>query len=317
MKTMTKKYFLKLAMTLVVAFIFKGVMGQDPTDILDDYVNAVDQEVLQTVGKPFRLYALPDQVFSPNYDATDNSGRNPLSRWTWTLADDSPVKAESNDNWVEIASPTIGTLTYKVIETFDAFTCSDEGTTRAVQVIDVPYVRFDMTGATTLMGLNNVLVSGCSSVTTAINVLFANTLETGNYNINLNYSVYNATLNAEGNIELGASVPAPTTDHSGYTENSPLVISSTELLGSAEYGLEGTAITVYEFTLAGWNAGISRKSDYLDILGDAGKEFNNAGSYTYYNSTYDGADVLTAYLVVLPEPSTGPIYHIPNDFNAL
>jgi hypothetical protein len=146
----------------------------------------------------------------------------------------------------------------------------------------------------------------------AINAVFPNTNEVYPYNINFGYMVYNPTLDGSGEIVLGTSI-----DDQSSSEASPLVVSGIALIASTDFVLVNNIITVYQFELIGWNAQISRKSDYLDIVNDPIKELNAPGDYTYYSTLQDAGDVLIAHIVVLPQPITGPIYHIPNDFNPL
>jgi hypothetical protein len=82
-------------------------------------------------------------------------------------------------------------------------------------------------------------------------------------------------------------------------------------------------ITVYEFDLAtsGWNARVSRKSDYLAFRA---AEIATPGStdktdwadtrYTWVTDDNSATNKLKAYVVILPSPVTGPIYHIPTNW---
>jgi len=90
-------------------------------------------------------------------------------------------------------------------------------------------------------------------------------------------------------------------------------------------GLAVPSRTKYEFTLMkasdaaatsaeGIISGISHKSDYVtidnDVAGDGDLGANDADI-----STYPFTGIVTVVYIVNPTPVTGPVYHIPNDFN--
>ncbi|MFO7843760.1 MAG: hypothetical protein R6V16_08115, partial [Bacteroidales bacterium] len=78
------------------------------------------------------------------------------------------------------------------------------------------------------------------------------------------------------------------------------------VVGGERTKYEYTIKTATDYTGTGAEgiiSAISHKSDYLAVAG--------SGEIT----TYPFTGTLTVTYIVNPAPSTGPVYHIPNDFN--
>ena len=320
---MTKKTTFKLAFTALVFFFAMNLINaQEFPAAVGEYASGAAVTATKvTINKPAPFWVYPDVIYNQDWEVPVLDvavGYIPMadiiadiaSSFVWTTPGD-PVRSNESFNYVELQWAATGTHEISVLETAPApFSCSGTAQILSVQVIDVPYARLDVS-VETLMGLDNVLASGCETVTTTINAVFGNADEDYPYNINFGYTVYNPTFDGSGEIVLGTPI-----DDQSSSEGSPLVVSDTELVAETNFVLVNNKITVYQFELRGWNAQISRKSDYLDILNEAGKSLDTPGDYTYYNASNAG-DVLTAYVVVLPQPATGPIYHIPDTFSVL
>jgi hypothetical protein len=237
-------------------------------------------------------------------------------------------------NYVEIPFPAMGERLIQVIETPAAVSCPGDAVWFGVTVIDEPMVKMTDVGATEV-GVPLVIAHGCEGTAavavaaTAIGVTLDNADETAigatdvsRYHINATYTVYNCDIDGgTGDVDWASRVvvAAPTIEQFGFdgltaiSEANPILAESTALFAGEDYIIEGTKATVYEYTLVGWNAGISRKSDYLAMA--AGPyAYADYDEFSYYTRNSDGLAVLTNRIVVLPKPVTGPIYHIPNDF---
>jgi len=101
---------------------------------LTAYSETNTTDMYQTAGTTFRLYVKPDPLYSPDY-ASDGSGINALSAWTWTLngatqTATAPVTdgVAIAQNYVELTAGAAGTnTTISVAESFNAG-CVDDGT---------------------------------------------------------------------------------------------------------------------------------------------------------------------------------------------
>jgi len=337
---MKKTNFFKIVMTLVLAFVVTGAGAQLATVNTDFEATPTDYV---TVGGTLPYYVQPDGDLSPDFDATASLTANVNTTFTWTFdgsISDGDVTAD--DNYVELQWGTTGVKTITVTETADAAYggCSGELKTFFTEVIDIPYVEFnngaDGTPAYTIGGSAiNVILSECESVGTTIDP----TLEFGDnadeefpYYIRLNYTVHNATIDGSNNITLDAAETMPAAvDIQGdiaastVSGTNPLIVNSGDLTGTTLPLLGGASafptvnndITVYVLNMStnGYNAKISRKSDYVAMRDNGGTPANwDDGNYSWYTDDNSGANELDAYIVILPAPQTGPIYHIPNSW---
>ncbi|NOU18322.1 MAG: hypothetical protein HOO91_12270 [Bacteroidales bacterium] len=276
---------------------------------------------------------------------------NILSSFAWStvpVANAANSHAPATDNYSEwtftpnltAAITTTSTYEVDVVETPTAAYGGCVGSTirHSVSVINAPYVRITTAigPATYQVGGTPVshIVAGCSGSIAATNIALAaeNTNEEFPYYVKIDYKVYNATMGALNNLTLGADVTAATmltypalevqgffaASHVNNTTN-PYRITATpqNLYGAVQtFGIMNNLITVYQFDVQSWNAKISRKCDYTAIRNAAGDETQiTDANYTWYNSKWTPAtDVTRAYIIVFPQPVTGPIYHIPNSW---
>ncbi len=119
----------------------------------------------------------------------------------------------------------------------------------------------------------------------------------GDYLVDWTYDVDNLLADkATLDDELAAS-DATNTDDAFATSGTGLV------LANQAFPVLNNKVTRYTFTLDGINEAVSRRSDYIAPLGR-----NLVGAFTNY---VPGADN-TFVVMVLPAPTTGPIYHVPN-----
>ncbi len=275
---------------------------------------------------------------------------NILSSFGWTtipIANAANGHAPVTDNYSEwtftpsLIGSAIATSTYEVdvVETPSSAygTCAGQTIRHSVSVINPPYLKI-----TTALGVPtyqvggtpiNHIVAGCAGSIAATNIALAmdNTNEEFPYFAKLDYKVYNATMGALNNLTLGADITAATmiaypalevqggitATHVNNTTN-PYRINATpqNLYGAVQtFQMMNNAITVYQFDFQSWNGKISRKCDYIAIRNNVGDEtLITDANYTWYNTTWAVGDVIKAYVIVFPQPVTGPIYHIPNSW---
>lgn len=302
-----------------------------------------------TVNKTMPFWVWPSAVYNPDYNfatanvkfaTQENIENNVTSNFAWqTGVDFAGLAAVTGfaKNYVEISwavatADLPATRLIQVIETPAAAACAADEVYFGVTVIDEPMVRFTNAGATQV-GINNVIAYGCAAnaavatAATAIGITLDNTQELpiGNgageeeYHVNANYTVYTCDIDGgTGDLDWAnrAVVATPTINKFGVdgtsaiSQANPIVATSTTLFTGEDYGLEASKATVYEFTLVDWNAGISRKSDYLALTAAS-----TYGDYQYYSRNSNATPALTNRIVVLPTPTTGPIYHIANDWS--
>lgn len=238
-------------------------------------------------------------------------------------------------NYVEISWATTGNKVIQVTETPASGVCAAVPVYMGVNVIAVPTAA--VTGAGVELGLNNVIQRACWAVAndnaTAIDFTFPAAdaaLQEYPFNFNVTYEVFNVTgLDGAGELPNAAGVfndadasvsdiTLTTTVHingqdgtNHPSDANPIIVAAgTQLVASQDYPVQNNMITVYRVTYDGVNSRISRKSDYIDFRNNA-RAANAYASYSYYPAV---AANVAKYIVALPTPVTGPIYHIANNF---
>jgi len=327
------------------------VLNSNFTETIQEYAaNHTADKV--TINKDMPFWVYPSPIHNPGWappaaanelETTIVDDANLSSTFVWGIDGGTAAAGDAaDDNYVELQWGTTGVKTITVTETADAAYggCSGELKTFFTEVIDIPYVEFnngaDGTPAYTIGGSAiNVILSECESVGTTIDP----TLEFGDnadeefpYYIRLNYTVHNATIDGSNNITLDAAETMPAAvDIQGdiaastVSGTNPLIVNSGDLTGTTLPLLGGASafptvnndITVYVLNMStnGYNAKISRKSDYVAMRDNGGTPANwDDGNYSWYTDDNSGANELDAYIVILPAPQTGPIYHIPNSW---
>jgi hypothetical protein len=315
---MKKNFTKKLLAAFAVAMLFAGLTQ---AQILTDYVQSTGSEAIDTVtvSSTTRLYAYPDAVFSPSYNATTNAGRGSNQRWTWyngTDATGTEIKPASNDNWIEFTWPgTAQTYPVAVVESNSAVSCNGSATTINVEVIASPTVTFNTTDGTPVFyGTTGVPVSICESDARVGTDYFQATVSHGiadnnDSRIQLHYKIIVDTSNDAGstwtNIVADSGLyyngtQVTTLTAPGVSHN--LAVPPNTGSGTSGFVAINGAMTRYTYSLIGVTDKISRKSDYDgSILPGA------LTGWTLYDTTVESAAI-----VVNPVPVTGPIYHISN-----
>lgn len=297
-----------------------------------------------TINKAMPFWVFPSVAYNPDYVTTGFGSNyttsaqivaNVVSSFAWTAGLDGTTSA-ANKNYVEIAWSTTGNKTISVIETPAAGICPGEAVYFGVNVIDVPSASIDVHAtAPSALGLNNVISSACWSTAVAhnvaINTTLANADEEYPYHFNVTYEVFNVDgLDATGELPNAAGVFDATntdvTDITGTTtvnvrgsvtptanpsDANPIILAAgNELVPSQNYAAQNDKITVYRITYNNVNAKISRKSDYLAARTGTWAATDYA-NFSYYPAAPAAA---ARYIISLPTPVTGPIYHIANNF---
>jgi hypothetical protein len=301
---MKRVFNLRTALAVVVSLLMTGGTF---AQILTDYEN-VAETMYQTAGTTFRLYAEPDPVYSPTYNPATNANISPTAEWTWTFAGltGAPLTGVATaQNWVEFTNPAAGGYTITVAESNTLGACID-GTpvSQVVTVIAVP------TGAV----LTGDPGQACGDqVAMAVNVSFTEAVPAAlaGYAFAINETVEN--------IDPSDAVLSTLVDNDGFI-NYPTTAklnTGNALTGAASpYGfsfntsalaVQNNLRTRYTYTLIkasdapgaaadGLISAISQKSNYIDG-----------------NDTYAFGDNQIV-IIVNPAPTTGPIFHIPNDW---
>ncbi len=324
MKTMTKKYFLKLAMTLVVAFIFTGVMGQDLED--GNYVE-IETSVItyHTADKTLGFYVKPDATYNPDYTSASGWTLSSQSGWEWTYSGTGTVTESANH--VEIEDPGVGNFTITVKETNSLLVCDGDEVVETVVILPAPTMAFDAGGVDlgdqcgdladheisfdiTAEGLANGLIwaqwrlqeypvvidfgDGTTSLGAQIGSDEVYVWNKGTATDPVDINGYNWTMTDDGGFFDG-----DVTDDPALSE---LTLSMTRNY-TLPAGHNGYLYRWVIGTDDGVNDRISRKSDYID-----NDLVNNPENFTAYGT--EG----TIDIYVMRAPETGPIYHIPNSF---
>lgn len=342
---MKKSTLLNLALSLVAIFIFAGAKAQTNTGqwaangTINEYTNAAGNKV--TYGKAMPFWVWPSAAYNPNFNFAIGAYASPAtittnvtSAFAWSATGAPTIVpfqvAAVDRNYATFSWPlaAVGTQTITVTETPASGVCPATAVTYDVNVIDEP--SFTITTVASKFGLTNLIQSNCWAAvgnnTTAIPFAVGTADEDYPYAFYLDYKIFTVDgLDVSGNVPVtagdlntgGAGVTAVAYDSrvngvvAGVptTTGNPITVGSgTNLIPSTDFPAVGNKITVYEFALAGYNAKVSRTSDYLAKAITTNAIRDNWGTYTQYGTA------AKYYIVALPTPVTGPIYHISNSF---
>jgi hypothetical protein len=300
MKKITKKNVLKLTAMALLCLGINTAYSQIPAGYQD-----VDETVYQTQGRTFRLYVLPDAVYSPDYNLDGTLGSTARWGWTWTFSEGADgSKAPANENWVEMADPAIGSYVFTVAESSTIIGCTGADRIKNVEVIAPPTATItnaDITDQCGNLGAQDIVVSISENVPDAFSA----------YSFRISRLVQTIDINGDeiDEISTGNLVEFPLAGKLNSADtrfvwnaggNHAFTIPSDAL------NIENSQRTRYTYTLepvsgvtgSGIVSAISQKSDFI------------AGSV---NANAFGAKTQLVF-VINPAPVTGPIYHIPNSF---
>jgi len=339
---MKRSTLLKLALTLVTAFIFVGANAQVENADYEEYdanlttPTNIDYVTLKTGGTTMGYYALPDPLYHPDYNAAGSWALTAGFVWNWTNPTDPgspatityPVGGKPA-NYVEITYPATGNYVINVTEQASATWggCVDaSATVMNVTVIDPPTgtISINPTGWQVITA--NVSYQICDdqlaqTITVAFDEDVPNTL--GAYSFEIAYKV--EEIDGAGTV---LATPTAWTILQDYTAASKLKTGNLGLAGLNPAFATVTPAFTLTFDSHALNISNSNRTKYTYKLvrtgtlaanvGTATNDFFSAiseksdylgGATTYYNFTNN-----EVYFIVNPAPSTGPIYHIPNTF---
>lgn len=278
---------------------------------------------MQTENTTVGLYAEPDGAYNPNYDAGNGWALNPNAVWTWTLGTLTTTgNSGTPANYVELDGAAAGNYAVNVVESNTSLpgTCVDAGIDHTIVFLPEP---------TMVVGAGANAFGAVCGPLTAHQVTFdiaAATLANDFLSIQWRLTEYEVTIDGgTGNPVVGAPVAASTvhlwdkfatspqtiggeswalTDDGSFNADGVAApaLSALELSMSRDYTNAGGEIAyLYRWEIAtadgdGVSDRISRKSQYID-----------AGTGIY------GTDG-TIDIYIVNAPTTGPIYHIPNNF---
>ncbi|MFO7656382.1 MAG: hypothetical protein R6W78_04890 [Bacteroidales bacterium] len=311
------KLFTGIAMTLFVA---NGLFAQVEVADYAAISGAATEIDSVTVGSTTRLYVKPDAYFHPGYVAPGWS-LTPGFSWTWTIPGaagtaDAGEATATADVWVQVdwSVTAGGPYEITVTETASAAFGGCTGDTNVwVSVIDSATVAFT-SGAGYIDNDTLSVCEGDGSLSNIVQATF-----TGIRTFQLDWSLEIATLASDKSKELYWSLAkvslggtqAYAVEKDGAGGNQEVNINATTFNLSRPTDNTYTAIndgtrkkiTLYSYAINGVNDRISRKSDYLN------NPTPNTNGWTWYDTTPK-----TVVIKVNPAPVTGPIYHIPNNW---
>lgn len=315
-----KKTFLKIMLTTLTMFMFFGVFAQvtqiNHTDDVATGTNYVESVNItyQTVDLGFRLYVRPDVVYSPSYDGSGNAGTglNTNSMWTWAygtnFASGTAVKAAANQNWVDLLPATLPSVNtsrlYWVQESNTAFSCTDIGTSHEVFVTGAP--------TATILGQGNswntvsagLSFNRCATGSDIGDILNITLSELGAPVLAQNYTfgISSSRTALDANLVPIVATTTDVTTTYGVTANTAALtngLNQNHTIPALPL-IDASTPTQYTFTLTtnSITSTISLRSHLRSVIANLG---------------YNGA-VTTITYTLLPVPTTGPIFHIPNAF---
>lgn len=310
---------MKIALLAVAIFMFAGANAQITTinhtgqpETGTNYVIAGATETYQTVNVGFRLYVRPDVVYSPSYTGGGaiNSGLNANSLWQWkfgtdaTFAGGTSVKGPANENWVLLTPSDLpaaeAARTFWVLETNALFTCTGTATSHTVNVVPAPNATIAGVGGagwTTVAANNFRRCASGADIGDVLNItLTENTAPLAAQNYTFGITVTQIAL--DGNLVEGATTDVTATY--GKTANTAALaagLSQTHTISPLPL-IAPNVPTRYRFTLTA-----NSITSMISL-----RSYLRAG---IPNVGYSGAVTNIDY-TILPVPTTGPIFHIPN-----
>ena len=303
---MKRSTLLNLALAFIATFMFASANAQ----ILTDYSQDETEQMYQTAGRTFRLYVLPDPIYSPSYNASTNSNLGTNSEWRFVFAGltaSAPVVSNTPvaQNWVEFTNPAVGDYTVDVTERNTLIGCEDATPrTTTIHVIAAPTATCPTADATAFCGdqaaqsitLNitenvpNTLAAYAFSVEEVVDEIDGSGIVITNVSTNSTFVNFTLAAKAKHPANLGGSTPNFT-----YTFNSSALTISNN--NRTRYTYTFKKASDAGAVADGIISAISQKSDYIQGL----------TSYAFTDNQ--------VVFIVNPTPVTGPVYHIPNAFN--
>lgn len=316
----------------VSAFFVGGVMAQthqSPVLKSDEYADESPAVVQITAGKTLPVYVTPDTYYHPNWDANNSTAGADAEltdgfTWTFSASNGNVTLGSQTDNYVVVtaAGAAASTSTVSVYETAPAAYggCDNSGSpsTLDFEVVAIPtvtapatsYFKFcDGSAAADGPATISPTINGTSSFNVIWDVMVYNTTVTDTTTATEWYDNSYTALGVAGyHTENVAATPDAIAASGAYD----LMANASAAIANADFIVRNNERTVYEFVVRDLNDLVSRKSDFLALTGTATGSITD-DQYVYYDVAGGAAGTTnhTVQVVVLPAPSTGPIYHIP------
>jgi hypothetical protein len=304
---MKKTLKFRAALAIVASLLLvNGINAQ----ILTDYQNVAETSY-QTDGATFRLYVEPDAIYSPTYNPATNGNIAATARWTWTFAGLSataPVVSGNAvaQNYVEFTNPTAGSYTIDVFESnILNVSCTGSPVSQDVIVIAAPTAAITTADPTQACG-DQLAMAVNMSITEAVPVAFAG------YSFAINELVEN--------IDASDAVTATLADNDGFVDfpTNGKLNSGNASFGGANpnytYTFNTSALTIQNGLRTRYTYTLIKASDAPGITDGIISAISQKSNYIDGNKTYVFNPNNQIVIIVNPSPSTGPIFHIPNDW---
>lgn len=319
---MRTKNLLKLALMMVAVFMFAGANAQDvPTsagsvhDLNLVYGTPLNRDTV-TIGYQAKYIAQPDTYYHPNYTAGNAWALTANFTWVWTffasdgttpatVTTDYVTAAGDQDNALLVTWPQVGNYVVKVAEKAPlAWGGCEDATpsTIAVAVVAAPVrVSFPYFNTTLSMTSGDTYYFCGDQAATSITISL-----TGYPQFGVEWTLTQQEIDESDVDVVGSPVTPLIVNYSDATGIQRLGTNDFSTRVTAQsYELENRALTMlankrtkYTYEIKGINDLYSRKSDYL-------------AATTYFPTV--AADQ-TYTIIVNPTPSTGPIFHVPNNW---
>jgi hypothetical protein len=320
---MKRKSLLRTGLGVAIAmFVVNGLFAQvQNADYLLYDANETAPTAIDSVttGTTTGLYAMPDTYYHPNYNAGGGWTLTANFTWNWSFngaSGGSTINdADPNDNYVEIDWGAVSGVTPYEVNVYEEASpayggCSGDITVLNVAVVAEPTVTFSADNPGTIIGADLNVCEGDARLADIVQAAL-----TGFYTFQLDWDLEIATLDASmakdeyfaiDYTSLGA-VQAYAIQNQGSdgSQTTGIATATYDLtVPTGGFLVQNSKSTVFTYDIRGVNDRISRKSDYLTNAAAA------LDSWSWYDT-----GVETIVITVNPAPDTGPIYHIPNNWN--
>jgi len=341
-----KARLLKITLSFAMLLIAAGAFAQGPYPAgnqinTGSVANPVDSV---TAGQPIPYYVSPDPVLNPSFDGTyepgnNADGLNSSEDWVWSLGTSGVGGSTANQGqdadgnqdgpYIEVTwtDPGMGapvTDSIYVQENNTNVGCGGDSSALEVLVFAPP--EFTPVDNGDGNASTDAFIELCGSQQYDINLasIADNHVTTGDLKIRLDsIAVDNVSASApqggstgdiranEDTVVVWSGTPV---DAAGGAE------TNVTLLANYPINVQNNDVTRYRFVFEedgnsaptntdGISDQISRKSDYIAV---GGSDPADEQQWTYYGPN---GTTTTRDIVVYPQPNTGDIYYVPNDFD--
>ncbi len=320
---MKRKGLLRIGLGVAIAmFVVNGLFAQvsNPDYALYDANETAPTAIDSvTTGSTTGFYVLPDPYYHPDYNAVGGWTLTANFTWNWSFngaSGGSTINdADPNDNYVEIDWGAVSGGTPYEVNVYEESSpamgsCQGDVTVLNVEVVAAPTVTFTADNPGTIIGADLTVCDGDARLADIVQAAF-----TGFYTFQLDWDLEIATLDASMAKDeyfdinygsLGAIQDyAIQNQGSDGSQTTGIAASTYDLtVPTGGFLVQNSKTTVFTYDIRGVNDRISRKSDYLT------NPTAQLDSWSWYDTVVE-----TIVITVNPAPDTGPIYHIPNDWN--